>query len=132
MNLTDVDDKTIRGCRAAGCRSRNSPRNSRRRSSRTSRRCGSSARDTFPPRPKQRISAAMIEMIATLMARELAYQAEDKSVYFRLTNFPDYGKLAHFNLDELRPTGRVKSDEYEKETSAISRFGKRGTRTTAT
>ena len=50
----------------------------------------------------------MIEMIATLIAKGLAYQADDKSVYFRLNKFPDYGKLAHFNLDELRSTGRVK------------------------
>jgi cysteinyl-tRNA synthetase len=54
-------------------------------------------------------------MISQLTARGLAYEAEDKSVYFRIKNFPDYGKLAHLNLDELRPSGRVRSDEYEKE-----------------
>ncbi len=42
-------------------------------------------------------------------------QAEDRSVYFRLSKFPDYGQLAHLNLDELRPTGRIQTDEYEKE-----------------
>jgi cysteinyl-tRNA synthetase len=57
----------------------------------------------------------MIEMIKTLMARDLAYQAEDKSVYFRINKFPAYGQLAHFDLAELRSTGRVKSDEYDKE-----------------
>ena len=54
-------------------------------------------------------------MIAKLIARELAYQAEDKSVYFRINRFPEYGHLAHFDLSELRSTGRVKSDEYDKE-----------------
>jgi cysteinyl-tRNA synthetase len=49
------------------------------------------------------------------MERGLAYQAEDKSIYFRINKFPDYGKLAHFDLEELRSTGRVKSDEYDKE-----------------
>ena len=57
----------------------------------------------------------MIEMIKTLMARDLAYQADDKSVYFRINRFPGYGQLAHFDLSELRSTGRVKSDEYDKE-----------------
>jgi cysteinyl-tRNA synthetase len=57
----------------------------------------------------------MIEMIGILMERDLAYQAEDGSVYYRIKNFPEYGKLAHFNLDELQSTGRVKNDEYEKE-----------------
>ena len=57
----------------------------------------------------------MIAMIEKLIARELAYQAEDKSVYFRINRFPEYGHLAHFDLSELRSTGRVKSDEYDKE-----------------
>ena len=57
----------------------------------------------------------MIDMIARLIAHGHAYQAEDKSVYFRIGSFPDYGKLAHLNLDELRPSGRVSSDDYEKE-----------------
>jgi cysteinyl-tRNA synthetase len=57
----------------------------------------------------------MIAMIETLIARELAYEAEDKSVYFRINRFPEYGHLAHFDLAELRSTGRVKSDEYDKE-----------------
>jgi cysteinyl-tRNA synthetase len=54
-------------------------------------------------------------MIEKLIARELAYQADDKSVYFRINRFPNYGHLAHFDLSELRSTGRVKSDEYDKE-----------------
>ena len=54
-------------------------------------------------------------MIGVLIARGLAYQAEDKSVYFRINKFPDYGKLAHFDLTQLQSTGRVKHDEYDKE-----------------
>jgi cysteinyl-tRNA synthetase len=57
----------------------------------------------------------MIEMISMLIFRGLAYQAEDKSVYFRINKFSDYGKLAHFDLTQLQSTGRVKHDEYDKE-----------------
>jgi cysteinyl-tRNA synthetase len=57
----------------------------------------------------------MIEMIAQLVGDGIAYQADDRSVYFRLSKFPAYGKLAHLNLEELRPTGRISNDEYEKE-----------------
>ena len=57
----------------------------------------------------------MIEMIGALISRGLAYQADDKSVYFRINKFPDYGKLAHFDLTQLQSTGRVKHDEYDKE-----------------
>jgi cysteinyl-tRNA synthetase len=54
-------------------------------------------------------------MIEVLISRGLAYQAEDKSVYFRINKFPDYGKLAHFDLTQLQSTGRVRHDEYDKE-----------------
>ncbi len=70
---------------------------------------------TFPAATEERFVQAMIAMIEKLIARELAYQAEDKSVYFRINRFPEYGHLAHFDLSELRSTGRVKSDEYDKE-----------------
>ena len=57
----------------------------------------------------------MIAMISALISRGLAYQAEDKSVYYRINKFPNYGKLAHFDLTQLQSTGRVKNDEYDKE-----------------
>src|SRR5205823_8562560 len=69
----------------------------------------------FPAATETRFNRRMIEMISQLVQKGIAYQAEDKSVYFRLSKFPDYGKLAHLNLDELRPSGRVQHDEYEKE-----------------
>src|SRR5439155_705589 len=71
--------------------------------------------DEFPAATDQRYIEKMIEMIATLISRGLAYQAEDKSVYFRINKFPNYGKLAHFDLTQLQSTGRVKHDEYDKE-----------------
>ena len=37
------------------------------------------------------------------------------ALYYRINQFPDYGKLAHLDLEQLRPSGRVSSDEYEKE-----------------
>src|SRR5260370_13715166 len=72
-------------------------------------------RDEYPDATDQRYIEKMISMIGTLIAKGLAYQADDKSVYFRINKFPNYGKLAHFNLDELQSTGRVKHDEYDKE-----------------
>src|SRR5207237_273546 len=63
----------------------------------------------------QRYVDRMIAMIKELIAHGLAYQADDKSVYFRINKFPNYGKLAHFDLTQLQSTGRVKHDEYDKE-----------------
>ena len=56
--------------------------------------------------PGQSFIERMIAMIGQLLAQDVAYQAEDKSVYFRLAKSPNYGKLAHINLDELRRRAR--------------------------
>jgi cysteinyl-tRNA synthetase len=115
MNITDVDDKTIRGCRNAGVSLAEFTAPFKRGFFDDLQTLRIKRADTYPEATDQRHIAAMIGMIETLIARGLAYQAEDKSVYFRIRNFPEYGRLAHFNLDELQSTGRVKNDEYEKE-----------------
>ena len=115
MNITDVDDKTIRGCRAAGVPLADFTSEFKRAFFADLETLRIKRADAFPEATEARYIAAMIAMIETLIARGLAYQAEDKSVYFRIKNFPEYGHLAHFNLDELQSTGRVKNDEYEKE-----------------
>jgi cysteinyl-tRNA synthetase len=115
MNLTDVDDKTIRGSREAGVPLAEFTATFKKAFFEDLDALRIKRADSFPEATDPREIAKMIEMIGTLMERGLAYQAEDKSVYFRIKNFPTYGKLAHFDLDELRSTGRVKSDEYDKE-----------------
>ncbi len=115
MNLTDVDDKTIRDSRKAGKHLADFTQ---------------IYKDAFftdidtlrirralhyPAATEPRYLDRMISMIQQLQAAGIAYQAEDRSLYFRLSKFPAYGRLAHLNLEELRPSGRVRSDEYEKE-----------------
>ena len=115
MNLTDVDDKTIRGARAAGRRLADFTQVYKDAFFQDLGTLRIKPAAHFPAATEPRYIERMIAMIAQLEAQGVAYQAEDKSVYFRLAKFPDYGKLAHLNLDELRPSGRVNSDEYEKE-----------------
>jgi cysteinyl-tRNA synthetase len=113
MNLTDVDDKTIRNASASGQRLNDFTA--------IYKDAFFADLETLRIKRAQHFPAAtdyiprMIDMIRDLESKGVAYQAEDKSVYFRLSKFPDYGKLAHLNLDELRPTGRIANDEYEKE-----------------
>ena len=115
MNLTDVDDKTIRGSRAANLPLRDFTAPFKKAFFHDLDTLQIKHAATFPAATEERFVQAMIAMIAKLIARQLAYQAEDKSVYFRINRFPEYGHLAHFDLSELRSTGRVKSDEYDKE-----------------
>ena len=48
----------------------------------------------------------MIEMIQTLIDKGHAYVAQDGTVYYKTRSFPEYGKLSHKNLDDLRSGGR--------------------------
>jgi cysteinyl-tRNA synthetase len=115
MNLTDVDDKTIRGCRQLGMRLAEFTQKYKDAFFEDLKTLRIRPADHYPAATEDRYIARMIQMIQLLEEKGIAYQAEDKSVYFRLSKFPDYGKLAHLNLDELRPSGRIRNDEYEKE-----------------
>ncbi|MEK7464127.1 MAG: cysteine--tRNA ligase [Patescibacteria group bacterium] len=55
----------------------------------------------------------MIEMISTLLDKGIAYPTKD-GIYFGISKFKDYGKLAKINLsDETKE--RIANDEYDKE-----------------
>jgi cysteinyl-tRNA synthetase len=115
MNITDVDDKTIRGAREAKIPLLKFTAQFKEAFFEDIKTLRIKRADEFPAATDQRYIDRMIDMIAVLISRGLAYQAEDKSVYFRINKFPDYGKLAHFDLTQLQSTGRVKHDEYDKE-----------------
>lgn len=115
MNITDVDDKTIRGAREAKRPLAKFTQQFKDAFFEDAETLRIKRADDYPAATDQRYADKMISMISVLISKGLAYQAEDKSVYFRINKFPNYGKLAHFNLDELKSTGRVKHDEYDKE-----------------
>lgn len=115
MNLTDVDDKTIRGCQAAGVALADFTAEFKRAFFEDLETLRIKRADHFPEATSPVHIKRMIGMITTLVERGHAYRADDGSVYFRISSFPNYGQLAHINLEELRPSGRVSSDEYEKE-----------------
>jgi cysteinyl-tRNA synthetase len=115
MNITDVDDKTIRGARDARVPLTEFTAQFKDAFFQDADRLRIKRADEFPAATDQRYIDRMISMIETLISRGLAYQAEDKSVYYRINKFPEYGKLAHFDLAQLQPSGRVKHDEYDKE-----------------
>jgi cysteinyl-tRNA synthetase len=115
MNITDVDDKTIRGAREAKIPLLKFTEPFKQAFFEDIETLRIKRANDFPAATDQQYIDKMIAMIAILISRGLAYQAEDKSVYFRINKFPNYGKLAHFDLTQLQSTGRVKHDEYDKE-----------------
>ena len=118
MNLTDVDDKTIRGAHVAGIPLADYTRPFKEAFFQDAKALRLLPADAYPEATDPEQIARMITMIGTLMERGHAYQAEDRSVYFRIASFADYGKLAHVELEGQRPGQRVASDEYDKEAVA--------------
>ena len=118
MNLTDVDDKTILGAHAAGIPLGEYTRPFKDAFFQDAKTLRLLSAEDYPEATDPAQIARMIAMIGTLMERGHAYQAEDGSVYFRIASFPDYGKLAHVDLEGQRSGQRVASDEYDKEAVA--------------
>ena len=57
----------------------------------------------------------MIQLVERLMVRELAYRADDGSVYFAIGRFPQYGRLSRLDTREVKAGARVAQDDYSKE-----------------
>jgi cysteinyl-tRNA synthetase len=57
----------------------------------------------------------MISLVQKLIERGVAYVADDKSVYFAIDRFPEYGRLSRLDKRELKTGARVAQDDYSKE-----------------
>ncbi len=57
----------------------------------------------------------MIALVSTLLEKNVAYRADDGSVYFGIDRFEGYGKLSRLDMREIRSGARVAHDDYTKE-----------------
>ena len=57
----------------------------------------------------------MADFIAQLVKKGYAYRTEEGSYYFRIANFPGYGKLSKKDFAGMTDGARVDVDEYEKD-----------------
>lgn len=115
MNITDVDDKTIRDSQKEGI----SLWEFTRRYEQAFMEDLDSLRIptiTRHPRATEHISE-MVALIQDLLKKGIAYRGDDGSVYYAIKKFPQYGALSGFHIDELEggASGRMQADEYEKE-----------------
>ncbi len=114
MNLTDIDDKTIKGAREQGA--------SLDQFTQFYKKAFFEDLKTLGIQPAHQYPAAteyipqMIHMIKTLLDKEIAYQTKEGSVYFNIDRFPNYGRLSHLPMQDLEAgrSNRIISDEYEK------------------
>ena len=115
MNLTHVDDKTIKGGLASGASLRDSVQpfiDAFHEDRRYLRLLDAHAY----PRATEFI-AQQVALVSDLLAKGVAYVGEDGSVYFSIEKYPAYGKLSRLDTRELKAGagGRVSADEYAKE-----------------
>jgi len=107
-NVTDIDDKIIRRAEENGETTQALTERFITAMHEDERALGVLPPD-HEPRATQYV-AQMLAMIATLEAKGLAYAAANGDVYYRVRDFPAYGKLSGKSLDELRAGERVEVD----------------------
>ncbi len=113
MNLTDVDDKTIRDSRKAGMPLRDYTRRFKDAFFEDLRTLSVEPASIYPAATDH--IPEMIALIERLFEAGVAYQAPDRCVYFSVSKFPGYGKLAHLDRSGMRSGVRISNDEYAKD-----------------
>jgi cysteinyl-tRNA synthetase len=113
MNITDIDDKIIRGAAAAEV-------SIDELATRWLERFLADAdalRMTRPdnlPRATDHIPD-IVALVQTLLEGGHAYRTDDGSIFFRISSWPGYGRLARLDPEEMRVGERVEADEYGKD-----------------
>ena len=111
MNLTDVDDKTIRNSRKEGVSLAEF----------TEKYAKAFFEDlkalnilpaTLYPKATEHIKE-MVALVKALEGKGLAYKGQD-GIYFNIQKFRGYGRLSGTSLEGLKAGARVKQDEYDK------------------
>jgi len=111
MNLTDVDDKTIRESRKSGVSLADYTQPFIERFFRDLETLRIERAEHYPSATAH--IPEMIGLIERLLDKGVAYIA-DGSVYYRVADFPDYGSLSGMNLERLARGVRIDADEYEE------------------
>lgn len=70
--------------------------------------------DDVNPKATEHVEA-MVKYIEVLLKKKLAYVEDDGSVYFDISAFPRYGSLSRIDKKDLKAGTRILSDEYTKD-----------------
>ncbi len=115
MNITDIDDKTIRDSQKSGKSLKEFTEFYTLEFTKDLAKL-----NILPPTSFTKATNyvdKMVEIIETLLEKGYAYKSNDGSTYFDIKKFPNYGKLSNLVLEDQKEnaSGRIKTDEYDKE-----------------
>ncbi len=112
MNLTDVDDKTIRSAREGNIPLAEYTAKFKKAFFEDLDQLGIERAEVYPAATEH--IDDMVGLIKRLIDNGLAYEV-DGNYYYSIEKFADYGKLAHLDRSGLKAGARIATDEYEKE-----------------
>ncbi|MFH1770505.1 MAG: cysteine--tRNA ligase [archaeon] len=112
MNITDVDDKTIRDSREEGKTLKEFTEFYTKEFFKDFKTLNIEKPDIIPKATET--IPSMVKLVKSLLNKKIAYKGKDGSVYYDISKFKNYGKLAHVKITELKVGERVKQDEYDK------------------
>jgi cysteinyl-tRNA synthetase len=113
MNVTDVDDKIIRGAAAAGTGIEELANRWLAQFLADARALRMTTPDVLP-RATEEIDQ-IVALIEVLLEKDHAYRTDDGSIFFRIASWPAYGVLARLDPEQMRVGERVEADEYAKD-----------------
>jgi len=113
MNITDVDDKTIKGSKEEGVPIKEFTERYTKSFMDDIKALNIEIPDVMPKATEH--IADMTALIRKLYKNGYAYKAEDSSTYYSIAKFKDYGKLSGIKKAELKAGARVNNDEYTKD-----------------
>jgi cysteinyl-tRNA synthetase len=113
MNLTDVDDKTIRGSQKKHVPLAQYTENYAKAFFEDIKALNIELANYYPKATSH--IPEMVKLVKQLIQKDYAYKGQDGSIYFAINKFKNYGKLSHIKVAELKVGARVKTDEYTKE-----------------
>ena len=115
MNLTDVDDKTLKGAIEQGITLDEFTAPFKEAFFEDIAILGIEKVEHYPDATAY--IAQMIKMIERLLEKGYAYKGADGSIYYSIRKFERYGCLSHLEIKDLKVGARV-ADEYDKENAS--------------
>jgi len=114
MNFTDVDDRTIAGAQSAGMPLREYTDRFIAAFREDARTLGLEEVEESPRATDDANLRAMTDLVTALERNGHTYRS-DGSIYFKISTFGEYGKLARLDHEGIQPGARIDSDSYAKD-----------------